>query len=246
MFRIWTRKRLKAGNAWSVLVPDFDTSTNDFYRLVRELVEARRGPDVEITELEFPEEGFLSARRRYLRLRHDVLIFDVCSAPYGTSWCFSCRQGQYPLYLWFWQFALLAALGCIALWAHVSLLGSVWGGIVFAANLGAFFFLLNSLAATGLYGLGEVILKIPLVGQLYGIVLRKDSYRRADVRTMFFKTVDGLVRDAVEKTAGVRPEGSSEFFEEPSLLGRWLARLRDRILSRGSQRTSSRAGGRSS
>jgi hypothetical protein len=246
MFRTWTRKRLKAGQAWSVLVPDFDTSTDDFYALIREMIASKRLPDVDVCELELREEGPLSATRRYLRIRHDLFIFDVCSAPYGTSWYFSCRQGQYPLYLWLWQFALLVGLGGLALWAHVALLGPAWGGTAFALNVASFFFLLNSLMASGLYGLAAVVLKIPLLGQLYEVGLRKDSYRRADVRAMFLTTVDGLVRDAVERTASVRPEGSAEFFEEPSLVGRWLGRLRDRLSSLGQRRpAASNSGNRS-
>ena len=39
-------------------------------------------------EIEFAEGGILSGKRQYLRLRRERLVFDICSAPFGTSWFF--------------------------------------------------------------------------------------------------------------------------------------------------------------
>jgi hypothetical protein len=225
MFGIWHGKRLKEGGLWHVMVSGFETSTDAFYQAIRDEVEAKRLPDVEISERELREGGMLSARRRYLRLRHGRIVFDVCSAPFGTAWYFSCRFGEIPMRLRWWEsLAIVAtALGLLAL--HVALLGQAWGCAFFALNLASFLFLLNSLAATELYGLDAALLRVPVLGAFYETYFRGDSYHRDDTRRMCFASIDRIVRDAVEAAAGQRPEGGLEFREEPPRPG-----LRGRLL----------------
>lgn len=228
MFGIWHRKQLKEGAYWYVLVPDFDTSTDDFYQLVHTSIEKRRLPDLEISEKEFREGGALSARRRYLRMRRDRLVFDVCSAPFGTSWFFSCRSGEIPMRLRWWETAVIlgAAAGLLA--AHVLVLGISWGATVFILNALSFLFLLNALVATELYGLDAALTRVPVLGAFYDTYFRGDSYHRDDTRRMYLVSVDRLVRDAVEQTSGTRPENWSDFHEEFPSPGLW-ARIREAL-----------------
>ncbi len=221
MFGIWHRKRLKEGSHWQVMVPDFETSTDAFYQLLRASIEKRRLPDVEVSEKEFSEGGILSARRRYLRLRRDRLVFDVCSAPFGTSWFFSCRAGEIPMRLRWWESASIVAAGLGVLAAHVAVLGPAWGCGIFVLNLASFLFLLNNLVATELYGLDAALTRVPVLGAFYETYFRGDSYHRDDTRRMCYASVDRLVRDAVEATTGVRPENSAEFYEEFARQGLW-------------------------
>ncbi len=234
MFGIWKRKRLKSGSAWSVLAPNFDTSTDAFYTLIREAIQEKRVPDVQISEIEFREGGVASAKRRYLRLRREYHVFDICSAPYGTSWFFSCRFGEYPMTLRVWEIAVILAATGLLLAIHSAVFGWIWGSVVFALNAASFFFLLNSLVATGLYGLDAVIMRVPVLGALYEVFFRGDSYHRSDTRTMYFATVDRIIKDAVEATSGIRPEGASQFEEEPNLTGPgWLRKVRNALASLG-------------
>jgi len=234
MFGIWNRKRLKAGSQWSVLVSDFDTSTNAFYDLIRKAIEEKRVPDVEISEIEFREGGLLSARRRYLRLRREYHVFDICSAPYGTSWFFSCRFGEYPMSLRYWEVAVILAVAFALLSVHAAVFGWLWGSFVFALNAASFLFSLNSLVATGLYRLDAVIMRIPVLGAFYEVFLRGDTYHRGDTRTMYFCTVDRIIRNAVEATCAVRPEGAGEFREESPVVGRaWWTKVREALSSIG-------------
>jgi hypothetical protein len=225
MFGIWHRKRLKEGGLWYVMVPDFETSTDAFYQGIRDAVREKRLPDVEVSERELREGGMLSARRRYLRLRHERVVFDVCSAPFGTGWYFSCRFGEIPLRLRWWEAALILAAGLGLLALHIAVLGSPWGPVFFALNLASFLFLLNHLAATELYGLDAALMRIPALGAFYETYFRGDSYHRDDTRRMCLASFDRIVRDAVEAVAGQRPEGSLQFQEEPPRAGLW-GRLR--------------------
>lgn len=211
MFAFWHLRNVSPESSWHALVPDFETSTDEFYRTLREAVAARRIPDLEIGEIEFREGGPLSAGRRYLRIRRERLVFDVCSAPFGTSWFFSCRYGEIPVRIRPWEaVAMLAASAGLVL-LHVSVFGPVAGPVVFALNVVAFLFLANGLLATGLYGLDAVLLKIPALGKFYERFLRADSYFRDDSRQMYRETVDALVRRAVEEAAGAKVQGGVRF-----------------------------------
>ncbi len=228
MFGIWHRKRLKEGGLWYVTVPEFTTSTDAFYGSIREAVRKKELPDVEVTEMELREGGMASARRRYLRVRRGRIVFDVCSAPFGTSWYFSCRSGEIPLRLRWWESALILCIGLFLLALHLALLGYLWGPAFFAMNLASFLFLLNNLAATELYGLDAALLRVPVLGAFYETHFRGDTYHRDDTRRMCRAAVDRIVRDAVEAAAGQRPEGELQFQEQPPRPGLW-GRLRDAL-----------------
>lgn len=207
MFGIWDLKHLRMASRWHVLVPDFEVSTDEFYQMIKSAIEAKRVPDLEISVIEFREGGVMSARRRYLRLRRERLVFDVCSAPFGTSWFFSCRAGEIPMHLKVWEIVAMAAAISGFLLLHMAIFGINAGSAVFLLNAAAVIFLLNCLTATSLYGLDAILLRTPVVGAFYERYFRGNSYFREDTRQMYLQTVDGLVRGAVEEVAGQTPGG---------------------------------------
>lgn len=81
---------------WHRLLEDFSTSTQDFYRAVEEAVGRRNLPDIEISRVLFSEGGVGSAKREYLRIRRQRIVFDICSAPYGNGHFFSWRLKRMP------------------------------------------------------------------------------------------------------------------------------------------------------
>ncbi len=231
MFGIWELKNLRLNSKWHVLVQDFEISTDDFYLMVRDAVEAKRVPDLEITEIEFSEGGIFGARRRYLRLRRERLVFDVCSAPFGTSWFFSCRFGEIPMSLKLWEVVVMAILVSCVLLVHVAVFGLIGGPAIFLLNGAAVIFLLNCLTATQLYGVDAILLRTPVVGAFHERYFRGNSYFRDDTRQMYLQTVDGLVRAAVEAAVGEKTPGGVKFTEEHAttgwgLWGRFLELLR--------------------
>lgn len=211
MLGLWHLRNLTPESSWHALVPDFETSTDEFYGGLRSAVAARRIPDLEISEIEFREGGPLSARRRYLRIRRERLIFDVCSAPFGTSWFFSCRYGEIPVRLRLWEIAAMAAATAGLVLLHAAVFGRVAGPVLFLLNVAAVLFLANGLLASGLYGLDAVLLKLPVLGKFYERFMRGDSYFRDDSRQMYREAVDSLVRQAVEEAAGAKVPGGVRF-----------------------------------
>ncbi len=82
---------------WHELVENFHTSPQDFYAAVEKSLQERKVPGLDASRVEFAEGGLLSAKREYLRLTRERLVFDICAAPFGTSFFFSCRYAELPL-----------------------------------------------------------------------------------------------------------------------------------------------------
>lgn len=82
---------------WHELVPNFQTSPQDFYAAVEKSLQERKVPGLDSERVDFAEGGLLSAKREYLRLTRERLVFDICAAPFGTSFFFSCRFAELPL-----------------------------------------------------------------------------------------------------------------------------------------------------
>ena len=204
MFGLWRRKKLEVHQHWYVPLLDFRISTQEFYSAVEQELQERKVPDLEISRVEFGEGGLLSARRQYLRLRRERLVFDICSAPFGTSWFFSLRGAVIPRPLRLWEFIVI----CLAL---VSLFALYWntfgliGGVVaiLASVLSLIFFMLF---APGIQGLDDALMQLPVLGAVYEI-FRKDSYYRHDTRLMYLDIVQRIVQHQMEefaRAAGVK------------------------------------------
>ena len=87
MFGIGTKK-VEVMEHWYSLVPGFNTSTKDFYAAVEAELKACQVPGLDIACVDFAEGGVLSAKRQYLRMTRERLVFDICAAPFGTAYFF--------------------------------------------------------------------------------------------------------------------------------------------------------------
>lgn len=196
---------------WYALIPNFATSTKEFYESIERALKDRQVPGLEISRIEFSEGGILSDKREYLRMCRERLVFDVCGAPFGTSYFFSCRFAEIPAVIQFWQLLLLLAMfgicGLLSFIVCVKIFGPltifVWplGWIVFIALL---IFALCNVSAMGLNDLDAMLIKSPIVGAIYERWFRKETYYRQDTRIMYCDTVDGIVRAIVEEIAAAK------------------------------------------
>src|SRR5665213_2401469 len=117
MFNFFKSRRADVMEHWYALIPGFTTSTKDFYAAVEKELKDREVPGVEIFYVDFAEGGLLSAKREYLRMTRERLVFDICAAPFGKAYFFSCRFAEIPAVIHLWQLlVLLAAFGiCLLL-----------------------------------------------------------------------------------------------------------------------------------
>src|ERR1051325_5587696 len=82
---------------WYTAVPKFTAATQDFYAAVENQLKEQQVPGLEISRVEFSEGGLLSDKRAYMRMTRERLVFDICAAPFGTNYFYSCRFAQLPV-----------------------------------------------------------------------------------------------------------------------------------------------------
>jgi hypothetical protein len=185
-----------------LLLEDYSLSSDEFYSAIEQELAAREIPDLTITRELFAEGGLLSSKREYLRMRRERLVFDICAAPFGTSYFFSTRFAIIPVLLYIWQLILvlimLAGIGA-AYWA---LMGVVWGATMFVLNLAALFVLLRNLEALKLHRLDDFLIRVPVFGIVYETFFRPETYYRIDTRTMYIETVKRIVERKIDEVTG--------------------------------------------
>lgn len=177
----------------------FSSDTETFYQSVEDELKEQQFPELTTERIQFREGGLLSAHREYLRVHRELLVFDICSAEFGTAWCFSCRGAVIPRTLRLVELALsLLGLGSFA-GLYFMLFGLYTGGIVLGVTV--LMLLLMLVTARSWNGLDDLLLQLPVVGSLYEAIFRAESYYRDDARRMYVSLVDPIVREKVREFA---------------------------------------------
>lgn len=189
---------------WYALVPSFNSSTKDFYKGIEKELKTREVPSLEISHVEFAEGGMLSQKREYLRMTRERLVFDICAAPFGTAYFFSCRFAEIPAVIQFWQLLTVLIGGLIITLLAFKFLGLILGGIVLLAALVLLIYTLRNAVAIGLKDLDATLIKSPIFGPIYENWFRKETYYRHDTRLMYCDTVNAVVKAKIEETTGAK------------------------------------------
>lgn len=203
-FGFWRRRKpILLETPKGLYVENFSTSTTEFYTAVEKELTDMKVPDLETSRILFAEGGLLSFNREYLRMRRERLIFDVCAAPFGTSFFFSIRFAEIPVVLYVWQLllALLFFGGLGILYWH--LMGLFWGLAMFAFNVIALFVLLRNVVELRLHRLDDFLLQLPIFGIIYEVWFRPETYYRIDTRTMYIETIKAVVERRIQEVTGV-------------------------------------------
>jgi hypothetical protein len=82
---------------WCKLFPGVSAQPSEFYDLLQKALEQRKIPKIEISRVYHREGGIFSAKREYLRMSSERLVFDVCAAPFGTGFFISYWFAELPL-----------------------------------------------------------------------------------------------------------------------------------------------------
>lgn len=184
-------------------VENFSISSQEFYACVEAELSVMKVPDLEVSRILFAEGGLLSFQREYLRMRRERLIFDVCAAPFGTSFFFSVRFSEIPVVIYPWQ--LLVALflfGAVGV-LYWHLMGLHWGVTMFVLNVVALFVLLRNVVELRLHRLDDFLLQLPIFGIIYEAWFRPETYYRVDTRAMYIETIRKIVERRIQQVLGV-------------------------------------------
>lgn len=202
MFGIWKRKEPEVLDHQFFPVMDFETSADEYYDAIEQELAVRQLTGLDISRVEFAEGGVLSARRVYLRMRRERLLFDVCAAPFGTTYFFSYRFSQIPLQLMLWEIIVMLLVLAAVVWFYVSLFGLMLGPVLFGASFLSMLLLMRNTVRLGFQDLDAALLQIPIVGAFYEIFLRKnDTYYRQDTRLAYTSIVKSVIVAQTEEAA---------------------------------------------
>jgi hypothetical protein len=200
MFGLFRRKKVVVQEHWYVPLLDFKISTQEFYTAVEEELAERKVPDLEISRVEFAEGGILSAKREYLRLRRERLVFDICSAPFGTSWFFSLRGSVIPQVPTVWH-VLVVVAGLTSLFLlYWFTFGLITGTVAIIASVLAVSVFLHF--AGRWQGLDDALTQLPIIGVIYEVFFRSETYYREDTRLMYLDIVPRIVKHQIEEFTG--------------------------------------------
>jgi hypothetical protein len=219
MFEHFKRKKVEVIEHWITFADGFQLSPSEFYNAIEEELQNREVPGLEKTRIDFAEGGVLSDKRIYLRMIRERLVFDVCAAPFGTRFFFSCRTAEIPIVVQIWQLLFIFLFGVFAYWAYWRFLGFIFGNILFIATIVGSIYLLRNAIALGLKDLDANLIKSPLLGSVYERWFRKETYYRTDTRLMYLDTVSNVVKDLAEEVTGAKGIKLVRQYEHAPILG---------------------------
>jgi len=225
MFGLFEKSKADVIDHWYALVPGFNSSTKEFYEAVEKELKERQVPGLEIFHVDFAEGGIISNKREYLRMTRERLVFDVCAAPFGTAYFFSCRFAEIPAVVKLWEFLLLfiglcavAFCGLIIFVKILGVLGLMLFPFMLLASLVAAIYVMRNAVAMGLKDLDASLIKTPIIGPIYEAWFRKETYYRHDTRLMYYETVNAVVKAKVEETTGAKGIKLIRYMENCPLL----------------------------
>lgn len=219
MFGLFEKEKGEVIDHWYALVPGFNTSTKEFYESIERELKERKVPGLDMASVEFAEGGILSHKREYLRMTRERLVFDICAAPFGTAFFFSCRFAELPAVIRLWQL-LVVLVGCLMTVALAfRYLGIILAPIVLLASFVFLIYTLRNAVAMGLKDLDATLVKSPVFGPIYENWFRRETYYRQDTRLMYRDTVNDVVKAKVEETTGAKGIKLIKYNESSPILG---------------------------
>jgi hypothetical protein len=194
-------------NHWIASAESFTYSPKAFYEELEQKLSERKVPDLTMEQIEFGEGGPLSDQRTYLRIQREHLLFDICAAPFGTAYFFSCRTVRLPVIVRGWHLLFVGLVLVMIFYSMAHLFGIIAGGIMTLLFLLACSLTLRNAATLQTMSMDGLLTRLPVIGTLYEAWFKKDTYHRIDTRLMYLDLIPNLVRElseAVTSAKGVR------------------------------------------
>ena len=204
---------------WIAPVEGFNFPPSEFYAAVEKELAALKVPSMEVSRVEFAEGGLLSDKRIYLRMVRERLAFDICAAPFGTNYFFSCRTIYIPAVIEIWHVVVLTVVfgGVYAILAKF--LGAQFAALALAGLLLAIAQVFRNTIALGLSDLDTTLIKTPVIGPIYERVFRKETYYRKDTRLLYLATVPEVVKRLADEVTGAKGIKLGRQYERAPVLG---------------------------
>ena len=213
------RKHQEVLNHWVGIAEDFQLSPKEFYTSLEEELKQRQLPGLEVSRVEIEEGGLLSDRRLYLSMRRERLVFDICAAPFGSGYFFSCRMVEFPPIVGIGHLLLLLLIGAVVFPLTMRVFGSILGILILVASLTLGIYLMRNAVAMGLKNLDKTLVDSPLIGDIYLAWFRKETYYREDTRLMYLETIPHLVKTLAEEVTSAKGVRLVRQYQRAPILG---------------------------
>lgn len=201
MFGIWSKKAPHVFKCDYRTFENLECSPSEFYASIERELSAREMPGLIIERIEHKEGGVLSAKREYLRLRRERLVFDICFAQFGTYWFISRRYSLILFSLQIWEILIVLLFLAGVAGFYVALFGLILGLVLCFGSVLGIALLMRNLVAMGLDDLDAALYQIPVVGAIYECLFRKETYYREDTRQAYITIVDTITVAMIDALA---------------------------------------------
>jgi len=226
MFNFLKEKEAPPLQHWIAFANGFHYAPSEFYDAVEKELKAKQVPGMEMSRIEFAQGGMLSDKRLYLRMMRERLTFDVCAAPFGTDFFFSCRMADIPVAVKLWQLLVVVVGLCTCVLLSLSLLTRVFGveglffcPIIWLVLLILGIYALRNAVAMGLKDLDATLINSPVVSSIYQAWFRKETYYRVDTRLMYLEVVGSVVKKLAEDAIAAKGIKLTKQYEQSPILG---------------------------
>jgi hypothetical protein len=177
--------------SWHRYFDDLALSSPDFYKAIEDALATRQIPGIRVRYVTFFERGLLSAKRLYLQIERDWMIYRICAAPFGTGYFFSSRLFLNVFRTW------PIIVGIVILSPAVPCL-------LFLLLLHQTANLLWTAAITGAAS-GLLLMFLASVVGIWIYMCRHLTYHRQDTMKAFQDAMERLFQATVEST--IQPKG---------------------------------------
>jgi hypothetical protein len=226
MFGFLKSKNAEVLQHWIAFAEGLTLAPSEFYGSVETEIKNLQVPGLAMARVEFSEGGALSDKRLYLRMVRERLIFDVCAAPFGKTFFFSCRFAEIPLAVQIWEILVVLALVpfCVGFSFYLctkvfGILGPFLWPFLVTAFIGLAVYLIRNAVALGLKDLDSTLIKTPIVGSIYQAWFRRETYYRHDTRLMYLELVSRTVKQLAEEAVAAHGLKLLKQYEQAPILG---------------------------
>ena len=213
-------------NHWIAMADGFHCPPAEFYKSVEAAVSERKVPGLDLVQVEFAEGGMLSDKRLYLRMLRERLVFDICAAPFGDSFFFSCQFAEIPLVVNVWQLLVVLVVLYFATSISLVLFIKVFGisglwlcPFAWIVACALAIYTMRNAVAMGLANLDETLIQMPIIGTIYEAWFRRETYYRHDTRLMYLEIVSGVVKKLAEDAVAAKGLKLVRQYEQAPILG---------------------------
>lgn len=191
---------------WYNLIGNFQYSTKEYYAQVEEAIGPHQIPDITISRIEYRQGGIFSAKRQYLRIKRDRLVFDICGASFGNGFFFSWWLGELRganIFVVVTVVILFLLAGSFGIFLVGQAVAANYSGmlsrLVMLLLVPVLLWLLTLFIRANPMGIEDTIMEIPYLGPIYQHLFRPVTYYKIDTALMFQSAVHTVVLEVVDQ-----------------------------------------------